>query len=421
MKFITISKPDKTLKGSIMLPASKSISARLLMIQSLCNKNFSITNLSKSDDTVLLQRLLESVAKNKESKKVVELDAANAGTAMRFLTAYLSVTPGKWMLTGSDRMKQRPIGILTDALNNLGASIDYLGKPGYPPLLIEGCALSGKEVTIDPGVSSQFTSALSLIAPFLPNGLTLNLKGKLVSSPYMMMTVNLMQQYGIKVNIGKAKIQIKPGMYIPIDFNVESDWSAAAFWYEAAVFATEVDLILEGLQLESLQGDAVLPEVFQNFGIKTEYSSHAIRLTKVSKKIDGFFYDFSDNPDIAQPVIATCAGLGIRGRFEGIQSLLIKETDRIRAMKNELEKLNIRVITSGRPDDLPFFELKPSKPVFPEGLCFETYSDHRMAMTLAPFALKTNSLKIRNPDVVIKSYPDFWEHLKLLGFILQTG
>jgi 3-phosphoshikimate 1-carboxyvinyltransferase len=352
-------------------------------------------------------------------KKVVELDAANAGTVLRFLTSWLSMRPGKWVLTGSERMKQRPVGVLAEAMKHLGASIDFLAKPGYPPLLITGAGLHGRELTIDSGISSQYTTALLLIAPYLPEGLILHLKEKTVSSPYADMTVKLMQLFGAKVKQGKTRIHVQPGAYEPAEIGVESDWSAAAFWYEAAVFAEEVDLELLGLQFESLQGDAILPVIFQNFGIRTEFTDQGIRLTKVPKKIDGFYFDFTDYPDIAQAVIATCAGIGIRGRFEGVQRLQIKETDRLLAMKNEIEKLGIRVAYTGVGDLITALEIKPTKPAFPEGLTFETYGDHRTAMSLAPLAMKTSSLKIRNPEVVIKSYPDFWIHMKSLGFSIQ--
>jgi len=419
MKSILISKPDKFLRGSILLPASKSISNRLLMIRALSGKDFKINNLSEADDTVLLQKLLETILVGYEPKKVVELDTANAGTVMRFLTAFLSMKPGKWVLTGSERMKQRPVGILADAMKHLGASIDYLAKPGYPPLLIAGCTLTGNEVTINAGVSSQFTSALLLVAPYLPEGLILYLKGKTVSSPYAEMTIRLMKLFGSKVKQGKTRIHVKPSVYLPGEATVESDWSSAAFWYEAAVFADEVDLELIGLQFESLQGDAILPVIYQNFGIRTEFTDRGIHLTKIKKKIDGFYFDFTDFPDIAQAVMATCAGIGIRGRFEGVQSLQIKETDRLRALKNEVEKIGIQIGFSREGDLITAVEVNPAKPIFPSGLSFETYGDHRTAMTMAPFALKTGPIKLLNPDVVAKSYPSFWEHLKDVGFEIR--
>ena len=420
MKSIIISKPDKVLKGSIRLPASKSISNRLLMIRAISGADFEISNLSEAEDTLLLQKLLETIVQSSGLKKVVELDAANAGTVMRFLASYTSTQSGKWILTGSDRMKQRPIGILTDALNQMGASIDFLAKPGYPPLLITGRTLQGRELTIDPGISSQFTTALLLIAPYLKDGLILHLKGKAVSTPYTDMTILLMQMFGAKVKQGKTRIHVRPGAYLPFKISVEADWSSAAFWYEAAVFAKEVDLELLGLRAESLQGDSILPEIYKNFGIVTEFTDSGIRLTKIPKKIDGFYFDFTGYPDIAQAVIATCAGIGIRGRFEGVQSLQIKETDRLRAMKNEIGKLGIKIDFSRQGDLISALEIKPAKPLFPTGLTFETYNDHRTAMTMAPFALKTGTIKILNPDVVVKSYPRFWEHLKSVGFDIQT-
>lgn len=416
MKSIVISKTDKSLKGSIVLPASKSISNRLLMIRALAGIDFTINNLSDAADTVLLQKLLDTIRQGSNRKKVVELDTANAGTVMRFLTSFLCLKTGKWVLTGSDRMKQRPVGILADAMKQLGASVDYLAKPGYPPLLITGGRLQGRELTIDSGVSSQFTTALLLVAPYLAGDLILHLKGNSVSTPYATMTIRLMQLFGSKIKEGKTRIHVRPGGYEPREITVESDWSSAAFWYEAAVLAEEVDLELVGLRFDSLQGDAILPGVFQNFGIRTEFTDHGVRLTKVNKKIDGFYFDFTDYPDIAQAVIATCAGIGIRGRFEGIRSLQIKETDRVRAMKNEIEKLGIQVAYFAEGDYINALEIKPSKHVFPAGLAFESYGDHRTAMTFAPFALKAGSVRIFNPEVVTKSYPAFWDHLRNVGF-----
>ncbi|MEI7662211.1 MAG: 3-phosphoshikimate 1-carboxyvinyltransferase [Bacteroidota bacterium] len=419
IKSIVICKPDKILKGVIGLPASKSISNRLLMMKALSKTGFEIKNLSDADDTLLLQKLIATVMAGSNKNRVVELDAAMAGTVMRFVTAWLSMKPGKWVLTGSDRMKQRPIGILVEALNHLGASIDYLAKPGYPPLLIRGADLTGHELVIDPGVSSQFTTAILLIAPFLPNGLIINFKGKTVSTPYMNMTIRMMQSFGAEIKEGKTRIHVRPGMYTPVDSVVEADWSAAAFWYEAAAFSDEVDIELLGLQKESLQGDAILPSLFENFGILTRFTDRGVHLTKTRKKIDGFYFDFSDHPDIAQPVIATCAGMGIRSRFEGLKSLQIKETDRLRAMKNEIGKLGVSVELSIQGENLSALEIKSSKSSFPGALTFETYGDHRMAMALAPLVLKTGSLKIINPDVVAKSYPQFWKDLQMVGFEIR--
>ncbi|MCK9423373.1 MAG: 3-phosphoshikimate 1-carboxyvinyltransferase, partial [Bacteroidales bacterium] len=392
MKAILISNPSKILKGKLVLPASKSISNRLLLIRALSGHDFTLHNLSEADDTRLLLRLLEDINSAKGSSRVLEMDTNNAGTVMRFLTAYLSTHPGKWMLTGSERMKQRPIAVLAEALKSLGASIDYLAKIGYPPILIKGTLVTGKEVTIDAGISSQYSTALLLIAPYLPHGLLLHHKGLIVSTPYIRMTTRLMQYYGARLKSGKTRINIQPGVYKSRDFNVETDWSAAAFWYEAAVFADEVDLELTGLFPNSLQGDSILPSIYQNFGIRTEFNESGIRLTRVRKKVDGFYFDFTDYPDIAPSVITTCAALGIRSRFEGLRSLRIKESDRLNALKNELEKLGANIMVSGPTDVMPSLEFKSFKPLLSPDQTFETYGDHRMAMSFAPIALKSSNV-----------------------------
>ncbi|MCK9202941.1 MAG: 3-phosphoshikimate 1-carboxyvinyltransferase [Bacteroidales bacterium] len=418
MKAILVSCPSKVLKGKLVLPASKSISNRLLLIRALSGEDFTIHNISEADDTRLLQKLLEEIRTYK-GNRVLEMDTANAGTVMRFLTAYLAARPGKWMLTGSERMKQRPIAVLAEALNNLGAAIDYLAKIGYPPILIKGQPLTGKEVTIDAGISSQYSTALLLVAPYLPSGLILHQEGTVVSTPYIRMTTRLMQYYGARIKTGKQRIAILPGVYKSRDFTIEADWSAASFWYEAAAFAEDVDLQLNGLFPNSLQGDDILPAIYQNFGIKTEFNDQGIHLTRVRKKVDGFYFDFTDFPDIAPSVITTCAALGIRSRFEGLRSLRIKETDRLRALKNELEKLGLDILVSAPGDVMPSLEFNSFQPGFRTDLTFETYGDHRMAMTFAPLALKMGSIRIMDPDVVVKSYPCYWEHLQELGFIIH--
>lgn len=418
VKTCIVGKDDRRLTGEITLPASKSISNRLMIIHALCGGDFMIRNLSRSDDTWLMIKALEMIRRPRRDGRVQEIDVGNAGTVLRFLTAFLSIHPGKWMLTGSERMKQRPVGILADALNTLGASIDYLGKPGYPPLLITGRRLTGDTVTVNPGVSSQFVSALLLIAPYLPNGLKIRLHGKWVSTPYVTMTIRLMEQCGARIKTGSRTIRVYPGKFNPPLLTVEADWSAAAFWYEAAALAEEVNITLNGLAADSLQGDAVLPDLFRNFGVMTTFLPDGIRLTKVPARTDGFFYDFTDHPDLAQAVIATCAGLGIRGRFEGLKSLRIKETDRLRALIHELEKSGAPIRAASPQTFSHAIDLDTNRLQLNSGICFETYSDHRMAMALAPLALRMGSLKIRNPDVVIKSYPDFWDHMLQLGFNL---
>jgi len=419
VKTLIISKPDKKLKGRIMLPASKSISNRLLIIRALSGKEFQIEGLSESDDTVLLQKILTGLQSGNGRKKIIEIDTQNAGTVMRFLTAFLSFQPGKWILTGSDRMKQRPIGVLVDALRILGADVEYLSRIGYPPLLIKGNLFRGNETTIECGISSQFCSALLMIAPYQPDGIFIHLKGQSVSGPYIDMTLQLMEYFGARYRKTRHQIRVKPGSYSDRYFKVEADWSAAAFWYEAAAMAEEVDLELIGLRKESSQGDSILSRIYQDFGINTEYRKEGIRLTRVRKKIDGYFFNFSDYPDIAPSVITTCVVLGLRGRFEGLQSLKIKETNRLLALRNEFEKLGVSVSMENTHGTIPVMEFKASRIKSKIELPIETYGDHRMAMTFAPIALKTGSVRITNPDVVRKSYPMFWEHLAEVGFEIR--
>ncbi|MFH1159998.1 MAG: 3-phosphoshikimate 1-carboxyvinyltransferase [bacterium] len=419
MKIITVTKEDRILNGKITLPASKSISNRLLMIRALRGKKFRITNLSKADDTILLQHLLKEVEGNGKRRAVFELDTRNAGTVMRFLAAYLTMKPGKWILTGSERMRQRPIGIQVEALRKLGADIEYLSKLGYPPLMIKGRSLKGGEVDVDASVSSQFISAILMIAPYLPGGLTLRMSGLPVSFPYIEMTLGLMKEYGIMLRREKNRIRVEPGTYSGKDYRVEADWSAAAFWYEAAALSEQACLELPALEQNSLQGDAILALVYQNFGVQTEYTPNGVILTQVPRKSKGFYFDFTGYPDIAPAVISTCAGLGIRGRFEGLQSLRIKETDRLEALQREYEKLGVNVEAADVTELLKAFEFAPSHLQPGPGLVMETYGDHRMAMTFAPLALKLGSIRIKNPDVVAKSYPGFWEDLRKTGFVLS--
>lgn len=416
MKTITVKKADRNLKGTIQLPFSKSLSNRLLIIRALSSGDFTIKNLAEADDTVLLADLLRQIKERKQQKQVTELDTGNAGTAMRFLTAYLSSVKGKWILTGSERMKLRPIGALVDSLRLLGAEIDYLAKLGYPPLLIKGKSLRGGEIMIDAGISSQFVSALIMTGPSIPGGISLRLWGEAVSKPYINMTVRLIEYFGIPVKREKNRIIIPKSEYLPRDYDVEADWSSAAFWYESAALADKAEIILSGLYSNSLQGDSVLSGIYQNFGVATEYLENAVRITKATKKTGGFYFNFSDNPDIAPPVITTCAAIGIRGHFEGLKSLKIKESDRLLAITNEFKKMGIFVETRDTTNNDLSIDFPPSTIKMAGAIRMDPYGDHRMAMTFAPLALKTGTITIENPDVVKKSYPQFWEHLSSLGF-----
>ncbi|HSN49621.1 MAG TPA: hypothetical protein VLR52_00220 [Bacteroidales bacterium] len=418
MKEIVVSKTDKVLKATIRLPASKSISNRLLILRALIDRDFKINNLSTAEDSLLLGSLLEKIMAQKGPGQLVELDTHNAGSVMRFLTAFLALRPGKWVITGDERMRKRPIGVLVDGLKPLGANIDYLAKLGYPPILIKGTTLKGREVVIDPGISSQFVSALIMIGPTLPGGLTLHMAGHPVSQPYIDMTIRIMKSFGVNIIRERSYISIPETIPEPHDFTVEPDWSAAAFWYEAAALADDVDLFLPGLTEESLQGDSVLAVIFENLGVHSEFSKEGVRLTRKPLELNNFAFSFSDHPDIASTVITTCAALGMEGKFDGLKSLMIKESDRLQALRNELPKLNIHPDAETPDAANPKIEFSPGLMHASGEISIETYGDHRIAMTFAPLALKLGSITIKDPDVVIKSYPQYWEDMQLAGFKL---
>jgi len=408
-----IQKADRRLIGEITLAGSKSISNRVLIIQALCDEDFPIHRLANAKDTQLLQALLAS-------DEAVR-DAGAAGTTFRFLTAYLAIQPGVQILTGTERMKQRPIKILVDALRQLGATIDYLEQEGYPPLQIGEPTDENRtnQLTIAADTSSQYISALLMIAPILPNGLELTLVGNMVSRPYIEMTLAMMQYFGIQFNWVDNVITVPPQDYKAKPFIVEADWSAASYYYAMAAFAEEVDLQLNGLFENSTQGDAALVNMMERFGIITEFNTEGIRLRKSGSAPQPIFeYDFIECPDLAQTLAVVCAGMSVHGVFTGLETLKIKETDRIAALKNELAK--VQATMAALP---PRFSQKGNKQYFSvEGPVtventptFATYEDHRMAMAFAPLAF-FGPVQIEEPNVVEKSYPDFWEDLKKLGF-----
>jgi 3-phosphoshikimate 1-carboxyvinyltransferase len=419
MKVITVHMGRSSLRGTVTLPSSKSISNRMLIIRALSAADLPIEGLSEADDTQILQELLQRIHRASGKERVTELDTKNAGTVMRFLTAFLSMRPGRWVLTGSDRMKQRPIGELVDALLALGADIEYLAKPGYPPLLLKGKALQGGKVSIEPGVSSQYVSALMMVSPLLPEGLSIRFTEKPVSFPYIEMTASIMKAFGIRAKVTDKGVTVPAGNYRPAAVSVEPDWSSAAFWYMAAALAEEAEILLPGLEQESLQGDSILPLIYENLGVRTEFTPEGALISHGGRKAEGFYFDFTGHPDLAPPVITTCAALGIRGRFEGLRSLHIKETDRLLALRTEFDKMGIAVEGTEISDMLEAIELAPVKKkrfFRSEVPVFETYHDHRMAMTFAPLSLKLGTIRITNPDVVVKSYPGFWQELEKLGF-----
>ena len=411
----TISKKDKNVKGVIELESSKSISNRVLIINKLCKEKFNIKRLSGAKDTQTLLRLL--------SQKENTFDAGHAGTTFRFMTAFLATQEGKQIMTGSERMQQRPIGDLVSALNSLGADIHYLKNEGYPPLQINTPKAFGEnnELSISASVSSQFITALLLIAPTLPKGLILTLEGNIVSRSYIEMTLALMQNFGISHTWEGNTISILPQEYKAKDFTVESDWSAASYYFSIAAFADDLDLQLIGLQENSLQGDSVITEMIQQFGVQTTFTENGLRLTKSEEKTALFEWDFILCPDIAQTLAVACAGTGITGLFSGLETLRVKETDRILALKNELTKVNTRFYALpkrfSQKTSIEYF-MTEEKANWSDAPVFATYEDHRMAMAFAPLAMFA-PVKIEHPNVVEKSYPTFWNDLEKLGFEIE--
>jgi len=418
------------LAGRISLPSSKSISNRLLIIRALARSDFQFENLSKAEDTLLLQELLKQI-ESAQPNQHISLNCCNAGTVMRFLVAYLAIQPGTWLLSGSERMQRRPIGILVEALRSLGAEIDYEGIAGYPPLRIIGRQLSGGEVTVDVSVSSQFVSALLLIAPLLPEGLTIRMVGDQVSFPYVDMTLRIMEEFGAVIKRNEELLLVKHGSYqaearLTEKYTVEADWSSAAFWYEAAALAGSAELTLPGLHKNSLQGDAVLAELFRPLGVETVFESDGIRLISGKWAVGSGqlavgswqpAFDLAAYPDLAPSLIVTYAVLGIAARFTGLHHLKTKESDRLEALVKELGRLqiDIRHPAFGIIETDASQSIDPAPGAYPQEI-IKTYSDHRIAMAFALLAIRTGTIRISDPAVVAKSYPGFWEEMGRLGF-----
>lgn len=404
---IRITAPE-TIHTCIQLPASKSISNRALIINALSNQKTRIENLSDCDDTQVMIKALSGNSSN--------INVMAAGTAMRFLTAYLCVTEGDWSITGTNRMKQRPISILADALRELGAQINYMEKDGFPPLHISGKKLSGKELTLKGSVSSQYISALLMIAPVLGKGLTLHLTDEIISRPYINLTLQLMKEFGAYGKwITDNTIRIEPQPYYPVPFTVESDWSAASYWYQIATLSTNAEIELTGLFRESYQGDSKVADIFSMLGIETSFNGNGVRLYKTTNSTDRLDYNFVEQPDLAQTLAVTCAMKGIPFRFTGLQSLRIKETDRITALITELGKLGY--VLKEQDSSVLYWEGERREPAPNAGI--NTYEDHRMALAFAPACLILQDIKINHPEVVSKSYPQYWDNLCSAGFEIK--
>lgn len=398
-----LSHPTSHVIGKIEVPGSKSESNRLLLLKHLYFPNLDIGKISDSRDTSFMQAGLQS--------KGSAIDVGDAGTAMRFITAYNATKAGQTVtISGSDRMHQRPIGILVDALNLLGARITYLDKEGYPPLQITGQNLKGGILEIDGSVSSQFISALMMIGPCMKKGIHLKLKGFSVSTPYIYLSANLMRKFGFEVRLegGDIIIPHKKVEQVPA-FVVEPDWSAASYWYAIALLAEKAEIYLPGFRQHSLQGDAFVSGLFEPLGIQSLFIGSGFRLKKGEAKQQKFVINLIHNPDLAQTMAVVFAAKNLPAKITGLQTLRIKETDRLQALKTELEKTGAEIEIG---DD--FLEVKKGIQNL-EGVVFDTYEDHRMAMAFAPLALLA-PIAINDPGVVAKSYQSFWEDLGRVGF-----
>jgi 3-phosphoshikimate 1-carboxyvinyltransferase len=412
---LSLKAPQLLVKASLTLPGSKSISNRAIILKHILNASTELQNLSDAEDTVLLKRALHQV-KTKQSEPI---DVGHAGTDLRFLTALLSVTPGEWLLQGTERLSKRPIAGLVNSLVELGAEIAYDPSTGSLPLKIIGKKLKGGSISPHTEQSSQFASALLLIAPLLEKGLELRLDKGVVSRPYLGMTVEIMKKFGIGIDDQKLRITVSP---VPVRkppevYRVEADWSAASYWYAVCALSPGSEISLKGLHQQSMQPDAILPEIFSSLGVTTTFAAEGIMIVNKENTSGSlitsavFTCDFSSCPDIAQTLAVTCFALGLRARLTGLQTLKHKETDRITALKAELEKLGARVKAG---DD--FIEIDSSAIKMAPGHIVQTYQDHRMALSFAPLSLKTGDLRFDDADVVNKSYPGFWQDLISLGF-----
>lgn len=395
-----------SLYATVQLPASKSISNRALILHALSGGSTRPENLSDCDDTQVMIRALDHMP------DVIDIHAA--GTAMRFLTAYLCVTPGTHTITGTERMQQRPIRILVDALRTLGARINYTGNEGFPPLRINGTQLTGSEIELAGNVSSQYISALLMIGAVLPVGLKLRLTGDIISRPYINLTLQLMHDFGAQAGwTSESSIDVTPGGYRDTPFRVESDWSAASYWYQMTALATgspEVELL--GLFANSAQGDSRGAELFARLGVQTEYTPQGVKLRKQGHPVVRLDEDLVDIPDLAQTFVVTCCLLDVPFRFTGLQSLKIKETDRICALITELRKLGY--VIHAEQDSILWWDGERCPADEQPGI--DTYEDHRMAMAFAPACLVCPSIRINEPQVVSKSYPRYWDDLQAARF-----
>lgn len=414
MKYV-LTAPER-INATINLPASKSISNRALIINALAGSKLVPDNMSDCDDTEVILKALRDMPEF--------IDIKAAGTAMRFMTAYLAVTPGEHILTGTERMQQRPIKALVDALRYIGADISYEREQGFPPLRIKGRKLSGGHIDIPGNISSQYISALLMIGPMLADGLEVRLTGEIVSRPYIDLTLCVMKNFGADVDwVDVDTIRVSPKSYESKPFFIENDWSAASYWYEMLVLGRtpESEIMLTGLTDGSRQGDSAIKYLFSMLGVRTMFKTKeravptTVKLKLVETKPPRLDYDFVNQPDMVQTLVVSCALTDTPFTFTGISSLKIKETDRIEALKTEMRKLGYVLHDEG--GSVLSWDGERCKPA--DDIVINTYDDHRMAMAFAPASIVFPGLKIDNPQVVSKSYPHFWEDLKKAGFVIK--
>ena len=404
---LTISKLSQPLNPTVPLTSSKSESNRALLINTLGGNLSTLSNLSTARDTKTMKSLLES--------EDYELDVLDAGTVMRFMTAYLALGAKKRKITGTPRMQKRPIKILAEALNELGAHVTYENEEGYPPLIFTPFETQkSAELTVPGNISSQYISALLMIAPTLPNGLKINLEGEIYSRPYIEMTLNLMKHFGVAGTFEDKTISVGNQKYSANNYTIESDWSGASYWFSMVALADSAEVTLTGLREKSNQGDRAIVEIMDGLGVHTEFIENGIKLTKKDHK-DHLTIDFKSCPDLGQTVFACAAAKGVSLEMTGLESLRIKESDRTTAMATELAKIGAE-LKETKPGT---WVLTPSTTIDDvTHVSFDTYDDHRMAMALAPLAAVVDAT-IHEPEVVVKSYPEYWDHMKTAGFEIK--
>lgn len=410
-------KGAQNIQAEIQLTGSKSECNRALIIQSMSKHVVKVENLSNAADTVTLNAILANLDTEESDHETLKtVDVGPAGTAMRFLSAYLSAKNGNFLLTGTERMKQRPIGILTEALKEIGADISYAEKTDYPPLHIKGpIAQATSHIKIKGDVSSQYISSLLMLAPNLPEGLTLEIVGELTSKPYVEMTLGMLADAGISHEWKENRIYIAAQSFKPATLIVEPDWSAASYWYSIVALAENAEIALPHLREHSLQGDSQIQKIMEIFGVSTSKTANGISFKKDKAiKNTGEVLDLKTCPDLAQTIVVIAAALGLNLSFTGLETLKIKETDRVAALQNELAKIGVKLNENNL-----IYTLDCSGLHFPKQVTFATYEDHRMAMAFAPLALLIDEVKIEEFNVVEKSYPYFWEDLKKAGFEIK--